>query len=1002
MKGRPFANSVLFLHITRVLGIVCLLAVAALMLLPFPVARAATITVNGTADDLIPGDGTCTLREAISNANSDSDTTDGDCPAGNGADTIVIPAGAFFIGLVGIDEDGNASGDLDIYDDLTISGAGPHSTTINGNTLDRVFDIGPESPGITVEIDDVTITNGQRFGGGIRVNTGATLVLSKSIVSNNLGGDVGGGGIYNAGTLTIQDSVISGNEARRHGAGIHNLGALSIANTTISGNVTEDRGSGGGIYQSAGTLMLDNVTITDNSALNLEGFPDAGFGGGIRQVGGTISFKNTIVAGNTANDEGPDCSGTLNSQDYNLVEDTSGCTIAGVTTHNITGQDPLLDALGDNGGETLTHALQPGSPAIDAGSCVDISGGTVGVDQRGIIRPQSTTCDIGAYEFCLLCLFKNVDVVNPIPGQSVIFTLGVLNRSGSDATNALVSDTLPSGLTFAGPVVLEGTTGTVAQDEDDLPALASGLTIGAGERITVTFPATVNLYQAGGTALINTAAITSTEVITPQIGLVGMTVLNVAPVAEDDIDSTDEDVTLEIGVLDNDDDLNGDSLSVSAVGMPAYGDVTTNGVTVTYTPTNRLASYNVVFTYTISDAVLTDTATVMIAVTADNDAPAAMDDSDSTTEETAVIVDVLENDRDPDASATLFVSAVGTPEFGGATTNGVTVTYTPTNQMANYSSVFTYTVSDGSLTDTATVTITVSADNDAPIAFNDAVSTPEDTPLAIAVLDNDIDPEGLSLTVVAVTTPASGETYIDDNTVTYTPTLNFTGTDVFTYTISDIGGLTDTATVSVAVAVANDPPNAMDDAANTDEDVSVAIDVLDNDSDPDEDILFVDAVGLAAHGNVAISGTLLIYVPTLNFYGTDTFTYTVSDGDLSDTAAVAVTVNPINDAPTISDVPDQGAKAGIPKTVAFTIDDVDTDLGSLTLQGSSSNTALVPVSGITFGGSGTSRTVTLTSTAGLTGTATITLTVDDGSLAASVSFVLTVSSHSVYLPFVVK
>src|SRR3989337_982403 len=114
-----------------------------------------------------------------------------------------------------------------------------------------------------------------------------------------------------------------------------------------------------------------------------------------------LLFRKTIVAGNTASEVGPDCSGTIGSSGYNLVGSTSGCTITGDTTGNLTGVDPLLSPLQDNGGPTLTHPLLPGSPAIAAGNpATPGSGGNAceATDQRGVVRPQFAACDMGAFE----------------------------------------------------------------------------------------------------------------------------------------------------------------------------------------------------------------------------------------------------------------------------------------------------------------------------------------------------------------------------------------------------------------------------------------------------------------------------------------------------------------------------------------------------------------------------------------------------------------------------
>ena len=140
--------------------------------------------------------------------------------------------------------------------------------------------------------------------------------------------------------------------------------------------------------------------------------------------------------------------------------------------------------------------------------------------------------------------------------------------------------------------------------------------------------------------------------------------------------------------------------------------------------------------------------------------------------------------------------------------------------------------------------------------------------------------------------------------LTYTPAANFAGTDTFTYTISDAAGLTDIATVTVTVTNLNDPPVAVDDAATVAEDSGATpIAVLGNDTDPDTGTtLTITAVTQPTNGAVTFTGTGVSYTPAANFNGTDTFTYTISDGALgTDTATVSVTVTPVNDAPTALD-----------------------------------------------------------------------------------------------------
>src|SRR2546421_4431211 len=152
-------------------AVVCAFSLAMLFGLAQASAGATTIAVN-TANDELAVDGNCSLREAISAANADAGV-DG-CPAGSGADTIVVPAGTYALSIAGAGEDANVSGDLDITSDLTIGGAGRAATIIDGAGLDRVVDVDPALAGVSVEISGVTIRRGlapgalAAFGGGVQ------------------------------------------------------------------------------------------------------------------------------------------------------------------------------------------------------------------------------------------------------------------------------------------------------------------------------------------------------------------------------------------------------------------------------------------------------------------------------------------------------------------------------------------------------------------------------------------------------------------------------------------------------------------------------------------------------------------------------------------------------------------------------------------------------------------------------------------------------------------
>ena len=478
-------------------------------------AQAGTFYVDSTIDevDALPGDGacatsigTCTLRAAIQETN-----------AFPGEDVIEVPTGDYVLTIPGSGEDAASTGDLDITDDLILTGAGLDETVIDGAGLDRVFDI----PWLfalhsfpVVELAGVTVLGGDAEGGGgisvdsadlsifdsaVEDNLGsgidvlfATLLVSGSVVEANSSDGSGGGifahwsgaaiedstiqGNYAAGEgggvaagdsdCTIRDSVIAENSATNTGGlflGESNSGHL-IERTTISNNSAEegaggvtvgsysdtqissstvagnqsDSGAGGVRVDQSSRAAVDNTTISGNTGFEGGGFR---FDGGAAQIsastivdnyaaqtGGGISIysgprspvgvKNSILAKNSASLGGPDCfveDPSLEiffSEGHNILGDVSDCDFAatpsdqvGVAPNPI---DPLLGPLADNGGPTFTHALLPGSPAIDAipvADCTYDDDGNPGTpevplatDQRGVGRPQGVACDVGAFE----------------------------------------------------------------------------------------------------------------------------------------------------------------------------------------------------------------------------------------------------------------------------------------------------------------------------------------------------------------------------------------------------------------------------------------------------------------------------------------------------------------------------------------------------------------------------------------------------------------------------
>jgi hypothetical protein len=280
-----------------------------------------------------------------------------------------------------------------------------------------------------------------------------------------------------------------------------------------------------------------------------------------------------------------------------------------------------------------------------------------------------------------------------------------------------------------------------------------------------------------------------------------------------------------------------------------------------------------------------------------NRAPTAVDDAAGAAEDGGPIrIDVLANDTDPDGDS-LALDGFGQGEHGSvvATADGTALLYEPAPDCSGSDS-FGYTVGDGhGGSAAATVALSVSAANDAPVARDDAAAVDEDGSVAVAVLANDTDVDGDPLAITGATQAASGEVAVtpDGSGLTYTPAADATGQDSFGYTVGDGQGGSATASVSVSIAPQNDPPTVADDSATTVAATPVSVAVLANDTDVDGDPLTVQESTQGAAGSVAIDpdGTLT-YTANDGFSGTDSFTYTVADGaGGADTATVTVEVS---------------------------------------------------------------------------------------------------------------
>jgi cysteine-rich repeat protein len=370
---------------------------------------------------------------------------------------------------------------------------------------------------------------------------------------------------------------------------------------------------------------------------------------------------------------------------------------------------------------------------------------------------------------------------------------------------------------------------------------------------------------------------------------------NRAPTAEPFTLTTMEDLSITRVIVAE--DLDRDELEADIPIPPEHGQVNLNGLSLTYVPDPNYHGPDQ-FAVLISDGEAEVSITIDVTVESVADAPFAIDDALSTAEDvprTVASALLLANDTDPDGDVLTVVSVDSAVNGSVALATG-NVTFTPA---ANFSGTgsFTYTISDGALTATGTVTVVIDGANDAPTAVDDNFTTPEDTAITISELQlvgNDTDPENQVLTVEAVSGATNG-TIVDngDNTFTFTPTANFNGDAQFAYSVGD-GTSTDAGLVTITVTPVNDPADAIDDGPISQTGAANAIPhatLLANDSDGgDGNALAITAVSDAVGGTVTLEATTVTFSPANGFSGNAEFKYTISDGFSTDTATVTITV----------------------------------------------------------------------------------------------------------------
>jgi len=427
-----------------VCNVVSRCALLAFMALALQIARADTYNVNTTAD--LPDDGgavsachtsagTCSLRAAIMKANQ-----------ADGSSVIHVPAGMYLLTIPPSGSDGDDTGDLNLASpvgadqEIQILGEDAATTIIDGNHMDGVITVEPTR---RAYITGVTIRNGvSDLGGGILFNFAGPSIITFCVIEDNRA-DLGGGVLITGGPLVITGTTIRSNVAANLGGGLYLGGPTSIHNSTLNDNGAEgiddvEGEGGGGIFsnsdvyivdstlsgnyanangggiRSIGTAFLYNTSVIGNDA-DHDHDMSGGIGGGVYAAAGSrFGVVNTLIASNTvAVFTENNCDGALEAYGMNLLDERDGCTTT-TSDSNLGFVSPSsIGPLQDNGGDTWTHALLPGSEAIDntidSLGCVDEIGAPLTIDQRGAPRVIGARCDVGAFEYALADLIFQGD-----------------------------------------------------------------------------------------------------------------------------------------------------------------------------------------------------------------------------------------------------------------------------------------------------------------------------------------------------------------------------------------------------------------------------------------------------------------------------------------------------------------------------------------------------------------------------------------------------------------
>ncbi|WP_310622361.1 tandem-95 repeat protein [Flexibacterium corallicola] len=481
--------------------------------------------------------------------------------------------------------------------------------------------------------------------------------------------------------------------------------------------------------------------------------------------------------------------------------------------------------------------------------------------------------------------------IEPIEG-SPDFNMGAVNdaisvaEDGRTTFSPLTNDIIQFGVTAEIDSVGRANNGTVTDNGDGTLTYTPDADFSGSDSFSYTFK---DAADTSGVPVTYSAIVS--VLVEPE---------NDRPVAQDSSGTTLEDVTFAGNLVAT--DVDGPFLTYALATGPSDGELDLNTFTgvYTYTPNANFFGSDS-FTYSVSDGEFSSTATVSLTITADNDRPVA----------TALTLGTMAEDGSRQITATellagasdvegpLLLTSLNIQSGGGSLTDNLNGTWTYTPDLNDDTDVaFLYTVSDGEFTASAVATLDILPENDAPMASNGSATIAEDNDLN-GVLPTATDAEGDQITYALATGTSNGSVNINtDGTFVYSPNLNYFGADSFSYTVSDDNGGANTYTYDLTITAVNDKPIAAADTATVAENDFVFIDVLANDSDVDNGRPSLVSVSDPANGVAILNGIDIVYQPDANFYGSDSFTYTIRDsGGQTNTGTVSVTVTSVNDNP---------------------------------------------------------------------------------------------------------